>query len=138
MSLKGANGELWLLKGHSNNTWHFFGTFLMSFKMMSAQDYPIRIAIQLSALDFDWQSKVNIGFWIWIVNPVFSISIQIQNFLIFSEFTHIVDLIWFDNLLSHHVTYVTLLSDFFTAKYSNSNTTLNSLIKIAYVTVQEQ
>jgi len=31
-----------------------------------------------------------------------------------------------------------LLSDFFIAKFRNSYTTLNSLRKIAYVTVQEQ
>ncbi len=34
-------------------------------------DCSIRIAIQFSGLDCDSQSKVKIGFWIWIVNPVF-------------------------------------------------------------------
>jgi len=39
----------------------------------------IRIVIQFCGLDCDWQSKVKIRFWISIVNPVFFISIQIQN-----------------------------------------------------------
>jgi len=34
-------------------------------------DCSIRIAIQFGGLDCNWQSKVKIGFWIWIVNPVF-------------------------------------------------------------------
>jgi len=35
-------------------------------------DCSIRIAIQFGGLDCDWQSKVKVGFCIWIVNPVLS------------------------------------------------------------------
>jgi hypothetical protein len=30
-------------------------------------------------LDCDWQSKIKIGFWIWIVNPVFEFQSKSKN-----------------------------------------------------------
>jgi hypothetical protein len=45
-------------------------------------DCSIRIAIQFSWLDCDCQSKVKIGFWIWIVNPVFPFQSKSKTLLI--------------------------------------------------------
>ncbi len=54
-------------------------------------DCSIRIAIQFSGLDCDWQSKVKLGFWIWIVNPVFPFQSKSNNVKIIF---HIIKMSW--------------------------------------------
>ncbi len=46
-------------------------------------DCSIRIAIWFSGLDCDWQSKVKIGFWIRIVDPVFQFQSNSKKCLFF-------------------------------------------------------